>query len=480
LSPFASPILLIKKKDDSWRFCVDYRKLNNISVKNKFSFPIIDEFLDEVAGAKYFSTIDLASVFHQIRMVPEDEAKTAFKIHHGHFQFKVMSFDLTNAPATFQCLMNVIFGKCMRKFVLVFMDDILIFSKTLQEHIGHLRIVFQILLDNKLFVKFSKCTFAQQQLSYLGHIISQHGVFTDPSKTAAMLEWPVPANFTELRGILGLTGHCRKFVKNYGSIAKPLTNLLHHKKFAWDATTQVAFDQLKSTMTTTPFLAFPDFSKEFVVETDACETGIGAVLSQEGYPIAYFSKGLSISNQKLSTYEKEFMAVMMAIDKWRSYLHKNPFVIMTNHQSFCHLQDQTLFTDLQRKAMRKMAGLQFKFAYKKGSENKVVDALSRVGFHFHAISVVIPVWIQEVLNYYHNDSAATSFLQEQVVVQSNDSDYSLTDGVIRYKDKIWIGQNLALQTKLITSFHGKALGGHSGIQTTYHRLKKMFYWQGMK
>jgi hypothetical protein len=196
LNHFASLVLLVKKKDNSWRFCVDYRKLNNINVKNKFPLRVIDEFLDQIAGDQYFTTIDLPSRFNQIRMVPEDEAKTTFKTHHGHFQFRVMPFGLCNAPATFQCLMNSIFTMYMRKFVLVFMDNILIFSKTLEDHVEHLKLVFQIMYDHKLFIKFSKCTFVQHQICYLGHIISQHGVATDPAKTEAMLNWPVAQNFT--------------------------------------------------------------------------------------------------------------------------------------------------------------------------------------------------------------------------------------------------------------------------------------------
>jgi hypothetical protein len=204
------------------------------------------------------------------------------------------------------------------------------------------------------------------------------------------------------------------------------------------------------------------------------------VLSQFGHPLAYFSKGLSTTNQKLSTYEKEFLVVLMAVDKWRSYLHKNPFIIRTNHQSLCHLQDQTLSTDLQRKAMRKLVGLQFKFAYKKGSDNKVADALSRVGMNYQlaAISRVVPFWVQEVTDSYHNDAQALKLLQELAVVNPNSNGYSLTEGVIRYKVRIWIGNNSALQTKLITSFHSSTLGGHSWIHATYQRLQKMFYCQG--
>jgi hypothetical protein len=337
VSPFASPVLLVKKKDGSWRFCVDYRKLNDITVKNKFPMPIIDEFIDELAGAKVFSKLDMAAGFHQIRMADQDEMKIAFKTHHGHFQFRVMPFGLTNAPATFQCLMNAVFQQLMRKCVLIFMDDILVYSPSLETHVVHLQQVFQVLETHQLYAKRSKCAFALTQIEYLGHIISDKGVSTDPSKTESMRRWPTPKSHTELRGFLGLTGYYRKFVKGYGILAKPLTVLLQQKQFGWPPSAQTAFEALKDAMITTPVLALPNFSETFVIETDACDTGIGAVLSQKGHPVAFYSKALGVKNSQLSTYEKEFLAILMAVEKWRCYLSRGPFVIRTDHRSLCHL-----------------------------------------------------------------------------------------------------------------------------------------------
>lgn len=320
-SPFASLVLLVKKKDGTWHFCVDYRHLNAITVKNKHPLPIVDKLLDELAGSVWFTKLGFRSGYRQICIATGDEPKTAFKTHNGLYEFLVMPFGLTNAPASFQSLMNTIFASLMRKCVLVFMDDILVYNRTLEQHVQHLTQVFQIIRDHKFLIKKSKCAFAQQKIEYLGHIISSQGVSTEPSKIVAVQQWPTPVSLKELRGFLGLTGYYRKFIKNYGMISKPLTLLLKKgTPFVWTPNTDQAFQLLKQALIQAPVLALPDFNKQFVLETDASDAGFGAVLMQEGHPIAYLSKPLSGPNQGLSTYEKECMAILWAVDKWRCYL----------------------------------------------------------------------------------------------------------------------------------------------------------------
>lgn len=304
VSPFSSPVLLAKKKDGTWHFCVDYRHLNAITVKNKYPLPIIDELLDELHGASWFTILDLRAGYHQFRLCEADEMKTAFQTHHGHFEFRVKPYGLCNAPATFQSAMNEILGPLLRKSVLVFIDDILIYSPDLATHVKHVEEVFQLLKLHGLKVKRSKCTFAQRTVSYLGHIISAEGV-SPGDKISEITTWPTPVNAKELRSFLGLAGYYRKFVSNFGLISKPLTDLLKkHTTFQWTPLHEASFQLLKEKLTQAPVLALPDFSKQFIVETDASDKGIGAVLMQDSHPVAYLSKALCPRNQSLGAYER--------------------------------------------------------------------------------------------------------------------------------------------------------------------------------
>lgn len=399
-----------------------------------------------------------------------EEFKTAFQTHFGHFEFRVMSFGLCGAPGTFQGAMNSSLQPLLRKCVLVFFDDILIYSKTLQDHIEHLRAVFQILSEEKWQVKLSKCTFGHRQISYLGHIISVEGISTDNNKISAVSSWPTPQNVKELRGFLGLAGYYRKFVKHFAVLARPLTALLKkHVLFVWTSDHQAAFEALKLALCSAPVLAMPDFAKPFCIETDACANGIGAVLIQGGHPLAYISKSLGPKSACLSTYEKEYMSILLAVDQWRHYLQHSEFTIFTDQQSLVHLSDQRLNTPWQQRVFTKLLGLQYKIIYKQGADNRVADDLSRRPNYqskLWSLSTCVPSSSSSVLQGYDQDPDAKDLLAKLTVNPDAVNNFSLRDGLLRYKNRIWLGTNTVLQNKVIQALHSSPLGGHSGLSLT--------------
>ena len=329
-NPFSSPVLLVKKKDGSWRFCVDYRALNEATIKDKFPIPTIDELLNELGGASIFSKLDFRAGYHHILLHSCDTHKTTFRTHDGHFEFLVMSFGPTNAPLTFQATMNRLFSVFLRKFVIVFFDDILVYSSSLTDHIGNLESILDKLSSNHFYVKLSKCFFCQGQIEYFGHFVIAAGVQADPQKLEAMVHWPVPCTL-KLHRFLDLTGYYRHFIVGFASIAAPLTDLLRRDAFLWGPKAELAFVKLKEAMTQAPVLRLPDFTREFVVETEASNCDIGVMLMQDNHLIAFFSKKIGLKMQASSTYIKELHAITNGVRKWRQYLLGRFFVIRTYH-----------------------------------------------------------------------------------------------------------------------------------------------------
>ncbi|KAK1665150.1 hypothetical protein QYE76_053309 [Lolium multiflorum] len=308
-SPWRSPVLFVDKKDGTIRLCTDYRKLNDVTIKNKYPLPKIEDLFDQLTGATVFSKIDLRTGYHQLKIRASDIPKTAFTTRYGLYEYNVMSFGLTNAPAYFMNLMNKIFMNFLDKFVVVFIDDILIYSKTEEEHEQHLEMVLETLREHQLYAKFSKCEFWLREVGFLGHILSAGGIAVDPSKIKTIAEWKAPTTQTEVRAFLGLAGYYRRFVEGFSSIARPMTQLLKKdKKFEWTNKCEESFQQLKSRLTSAPILIMPDITKPFDVYCDASKIGLGCVLMQEGKVISYLSRQLKQHEQNYPTHDLELAA----------------------------------------------------------------------------------------------------------------------------------------------------------------------------
>ncbi|KAJ9509840.1 hypothetical protein QJQ45_011559 [Haematococcus lacustris] len=381
-SPYAAPVLFVQKKSGELRMCIDYRQLNKITLRDQYPLPRIDDLFDKLSGCKVFSSLDLQAGYHQIRITPEDVPKTAFRTPEGHFQFKVLCFGLTNAPATFQRVMNDAFATVLGKCALVYLDDILVMSKSVQDHLLHLKQVFELLRKNKLYAKLSKCEFMRYTLKFLGHLVTAGGIAVDPDKVSTIANWPIPQSLQGLQSFLGAANYVRKFVCNFSNIAAPLTNLCGKggQSFPWHDWPEVpltAFNALKAAIAAVPMLRLPDHTKPFQVYCDASLQGLGAVLMQDGYPLAYLSRKLSPAEINYTTGEQEFLSLVTACKEWRCYLEGVPFTLFTDHQPLVALPTQKVLSRRQARWMEFMSRFSYSLVHIAGTVNPA-DPLSRI------------------------------------------------------------------------------------------------------
>ena len=359
--------------------CVDYRAINKQTVKNRYPIPRIDDLIDCLHGAQLFTALDLQQAYHQVRLLPADIPKTAFITHKGQFEYRVLSFGLANAPATFQALMNRVLAPHLGKFCLVYMDDILIFSKHPADHVQHLRAVLNCFRAESLYCKLSKCRFAMTEVPFLGQVVTPKGVQPNPVKVKVLLDWPAPTNAHELRCFLGLGQYFARYINGYASITACLQSLLRkNAKWLWTDSCEHAFQDIKTRLTQAPVLALPDPTLPFEVVTDACQTGIGAVLLQEGRPVAFIGRRLKDAETRYTTTDQELLGVMYALQQWRCYLQgaQHDFRLVTDHHPNTYFSTQPQLSRRQARWSERLQEYNFEWEYRPGKHN-VADPLSR-------------------------------------------------------------------------------------------------------
>ena len=380
-SPWSFPVVIVDKKDGSKRFCVDFRRLNKVIKKNSYPLPLIDDILALLGKAKYFTSLDLKSGYWQVAMDEKDKEKTAFACHKGLFEFNVMPFGLSNAPAVFQELMSVVLQGC-NDFSTAYLDDIMIFSPTLEEHLEHICVIFDRLRQHNLKLKLKKCSFLKSETHYLGFVISEEGIKPDQKKVEAIRSLPVQTCVREVRSFIGMCSYYRRFIPNFSQIAEPIIALTRkYAHFKWSDTHQKAFDYLKDSLTAVPLLVYPDSNKPYVLYTDASDTCMGTCLTQEcdgdEKPLYYLSHKLSRSQCKWSVVEKEAFAIHFGLQKLDYYLHNAQFVIRTDHKPLKFLLESPMQNKKIQLWALSMSGYNCSIEYIAGPINTCADLLSR-------------------------------------------------------------------------------------------------------
>ena len=537
-SPWASPVVMVRKRDGTLRFCVDYRELNSVTKADTFPLPRIDDLLDQLGAASYFSTLDLASGYWQVPMHPDSIEKTAFVTPQGLYEFRVMPFGLTNAPGVFQRLMEKVLAGLNPDdgpdYVAIYIDDVLVFSRTLEEHLQHLRKVIQRLCDAGLKLKPSKCRFIREEVEYLGHVITPQGLKTNPRIVSAITEFPRPRNLGELRRFLGLSSYYRRFVHNFAKIASPLHGLTRKNvRFNWTADEEHSFQTLKEKLISTPVLAYPSFEKSFVLETDASIEGIGAILSQPQeddllHPVAYASRSLTVAERNYAITELETLAVVWAITHFIPYLYGHDVTVLTDHTAVKAILQAPNPSGKHARWWTKVYGSgvkSIKIQYRPGRLNSGADALSRSPQCSPSVdrtnqgrmqvatvttaTVSTSPTIQTLLTAEPTDDIPDSFADEQqkdpalleifnylleeelpaedkrarkIALQS--SLFVIEDGLLYFVDPKQKQRRRAavprqLQEQILIESHSGTMCGHFSGRRTYATLARQWWWEGM-
>ncbi|XP_046399957.1 uncharacterized protein LOC124166472 [Ischnura elegans] len=493
ISPWSAPIVLVAKKDNGsggkLRFCTDFRGLNSVTVRDVYPLPNIQDTLDSLGGAKYFSTLDLASGYWQIELDPKDREKSAFSTPGGHYEYTRMAFGLANAPSTFQRLMDTVLAGLKGERCMVYLDDIIVFGCTIEEHLERLTEVLERLRGAGLKVNPHKCQFLKSSVEYLGHIITDKGVQPDPRKIIAIKEYPLPHNIKTLRGFLGLVGYYRRFIPDFARIARPLTEMTRKGvAMAWSEEARGGFERLREALCRDPVLIFPDFREPFLLFTDASGAAIGAVLAQRGpageQVVAYASRKLSRPEMNYSTVEKECLAVVWAVKYFRCYLYGRRFTVVTDHRPLrwlLTLKDPT--SRLIRWSLL-LSEFEFEVHHRAGKAHQNADALSRA-YIGSAQPDYEPIWDRQLIKEeQERDDDIRKVLE--IVKQGTSDDFRIDGGGLLYRKGKLEGRSdqlvvpRGMKGRVLQAYHNSPWAGHMGIRRTLGGVMRNFWWKDVR